>query len=91
MKTLEAKYYFIDGKHYIYTSTGSTPEEHDETLRAFSFVQDAKFIGVGKSFRDESGKVVARTYRALKRLLNIADCSAAANLLITQIAECKKH
>ena len=91
MKTLQVKYYFQKNGHFIYVSTGATPQEHDETLTAFSFTPDSKLIGVGRSFRDESGKVVARTYRALKRLLKITDCSAAANLLITEIAKSAKH
>lgn len=91
MKTLEVEYHFQKNGHFIYVSTGATPEEHDETLQAFSFTPDNKLIGVGRSFRDESGKVVAKTYRALKRFLNIADNSAAANLLITEIAKSAKY
>jgi len=90
MKTLQVEYHLQKNGHFIYVSTGATPEEHDETLTAFSFTPDSKLIGVGRSFRDESGKVIARTYRALKRFLGVADNSAAANLLITQIAKCAK-
>ena len=89
MKTLQVEYHFQKNGHFIYVSTGATPQEHDETLKAFSFTPDGNLNG--KSFRDESGKVVARTYRALKRLLNIADNSAAANLLITQIGKSAKY
>jgi hypothetical protein len=89
MKTLEVEYYFIDKQHFVYVSTGANPSEHDETLKAFSFIPDGNLNG--KSFRDDSGKVVARTYRALKRLLNIADNSAAANLLITQIGKSAEY
>ena len=89
MKTLEVEYHFLTNQHFIYTSIGSTVQEHDDTLKAFSFTPDGNLNG--KSFRDDSGKVVARTYRALKRLLNIADNSSAANLLITQIEKSAKY
>jgi len=49
MKTLQVEYHLQKNGHFIYVSTGATPQEHDETLKAFSFTPDGNLNG--KSFR----------------------------------------